>query len=161
MMVRPIRLFLSFVLVLLLTILPMPAFCQNMKPMWALLFLFYVQFYLPDYFHLVTVFILGLLLDILLSTIIGEHILALTLVTWISSNKARRFYFFSVSQQMALIAFFCLLYQLIILTIEALLNLQVYPLGLLGGTLLTALLWPFFCIIIELSVICRPYKKIL
>jgi rod shape-determining protein MreD len=139
--------------------MPMPDLCQGIKPMWALLLLFYIQFYLPDYFHLLTLFVLGLLLDILLSTVIGEHIFALTLVTWIASNKARRFYFFSIGQQMALIAFFCLLYQLIILTVEAFLGLQVNLFGLFGNPLVTALLWPVFCVGLELSIMPVMAKK--
>lgn len=159
MMIRRLPLFFSFILVLFLTILPMPSLCQGIKPVWVLLLLFYVQFYLPDYFHLLTLFVLGLLVDILLSTIIGEHILALTLVTWIASTKARRFYCFSISKQVALIAFFCLLYQLILLTIEAFLKLPVNLFGLLGSTLVTAVLWPFFCLILELNLMTRKYKK--
>src|SRR5438552_12980666 len=92
------KVMIGFVFALLLTILPMPGIFQGIRPIWVLLLLFYLQFYLPDFFNLLLLFVLGLLLDIILATVIGEHILALTLVTWISSGKARRFYFFSTGQ---------------------------------------------------------------
>lgn len=142
-----LKLFFMFILALLLTILPMPSIFQGIRPIWVLLLLLYLQFYLPDYFNLFRLFILGLLLDIVLSTVIGEHILALSLVTWIANNKARRFYFFSMGQQMALIGFFCLLYQLIIFTTNSFLGFHIDLLSIIGSTLISAILWLFLRLI--------------
>lgn len=149
------KLVIGFVLALLLTILPMPGIFQGIRPIWVLLLLLYLQFYLPDYFNLWFLFVLGLLLDIILSTVIGEHILALALVTWISSNKARRFYFFSTGQQMALISFFCLLYQLIMLTVNAFLGFPIAPISIVGSTILSAILWLFLRLIADELLLFR------
>ena len=142
-------LLLAFVATLLLTIIPMPGVFSGIKPLWVLLLLLYVQFYFADYFNLILVFSLGLLLDVLLATIIGEHILALVLVSWIASAKARRFHFFSMGQQMGYLGFFGLLYQLIIVTIDAFLGLHVGLASLFGSAFITALSWPLLSLFIE------------
>jgi len=137
------RMFLAALLVLALSILPLPELLIGLRPPWALVFLLYLQFFLPDQFNLVLLLILGLTLDVLLSTILGEHAFALSLVSWVASTKARRFRHFTMGQQMALIGFFCLLYQTIILMIDASLGYYYSFIMPLGSTLLTILLWPW------------------
>lgn len=138
-----LRLIPMFLLALVLTIVPLPEILAGIRLPWVLLLFLYIQFYLPDYFKVSILFIIGLFLDVLLSTVIGEHTLALSLVTWLASNKSRRFYFFSIGQQMILIGFFCLLYQLIILTIDAFLGFYVGIAGAIGSSLMSILVWPW------------------
>lgn len=139
----PMRLILIFTVSLILTILPLPGLLSYFKPTWELLFLLYMQFYLPHYFHVLLLFFIGLLLDALLATVIGEHAFALILVGWIASTKSRRFYFFSISQQMALIGLLTFTYQAAILLIDGFLGFSIYPWSLLTNTVVNILLWPW------------------
>ncbi|MBA2648120.1 MAG: rod shape-determining protein MreD [Legionella sp.] len=117
-----LRLFAGFILVLVLSILPLPEMITAFRPAWVLLLVLYIEYFLPGKFNLATVVMLGLVLDVLLSSVIGEHSFALLLVTWIASSKSRRFQFFSMMQQIFLIGFFCLIYQMVIVFINALLG---------------------------------------
>ncbi|WP_131783306.1 rod shape-determining protein MreD [Legionella gresilensis] len=143
------RLFIAFIVALCLTICPMPSLLMGIKPPWILLFILYIQFYLPDRFNLFTVIILGLILDALLSTVIGEHVLALSLTTWIANSKARRFYFFSIGQQMALIGFFCFLYQLIMVITDTFLGFHINLVLILVNTIISILIWPWLRLIAD------------
>jgi len=134
-----IALFVAFVL----TVLPLPDLLHGIRPPWILLLVLYVQFYLPHYFNITLILILGLCLDVLLSTVIGEHAFALLLTTWISSGKTRRFYFFSMIQQTMLIASFCFIYQLCLFLMESFLGYHNPVMMLVASTLLTILLWPW------------------
>lgn len=154
-----LRLFTAFFLVLILTILPMPALLLGTRPMWVLMLILYLQFYMPDRFNLFVLFALGLILDTLLSTVIGEHTLALSLVSWIASSKARRFYFFSIGQQMILIGFFCFLYQIIILTINAFIGYHVGFASVVGSTAISVLLWPWVRLIAEESLLFKQSQR--
>lgn len=154
-----LRLFTAFFLVLILTILPMPTLLLGTRPMWVLMLILYLQFYMPDRFNLFVLFALGLILDTLLSTVIGEHTLALSLVSWIASSKARRFYFFSIGQQMILIGFFCFLYQIIILTINAFIGYHVSFVSVVGSTAISVLLWPWVRLIAEESLLFRQSQR--
>ncbi|KTD20405.1 rod shape determining protein MreD [Legionella lansingensis] len=144
-----LRLFIAVILALALTILPLPELLVGLRPPWVLMLVLYLQFFLPNYFNIPLLIIIGLLLDVLLSTVLGEHVFALSLVTWIASNKARRFNFFSMWQQMALIGFFCFLYQLLIFVIESFLGYHVSFMMLVGSAFVSMILWPWVRLIAD------------
>ena len=138
-----LRLFFALLVVFVLTILPLPGVLVGFRPPWVLLFILYIQFFLPNYFNLTLLFMLGLCLDVLLSTVIGEHAFALLLTTWFAAGKARRFNFFSMVKQMLLIGVFCLIYQTIIFFVEAFLGYNNGPWMIVGSALLSLLFWPW------------------
>ena len=137
------RLLMVLFVAVVLTILPLPQLLMGFRPLWIVMLVLYVQFFLPSYFNITLVFFLGVCLDVLLSTVIGEHSFALLLTTWFASGKTRRFIFFSMIQQMMLVALLCLVYQLTIFLIDAFLG---YNNGLwmvAGSVLLSMFIWPW------------------
>ena len=138
-----LRLWMGFIAALTLSILPMPELFSAFRPPWILLFILYIEYYLPGNFKLAALLIVGLVLDVLLSTVIGEHSFALLLITWIASSKSRRFKLFSMMQQIFLIGFFCLLYQLVISFIDALLGFNYSLLTPFASALLGMFFWPW------------------
>lgn len=145
----PLRLFIAALLALALTILPLPELLLGLRPAWVLLFLLYLQLFLPNYFNIIILLILGLALDALLSTVLGEHAFALSLVAWLASSKARRFRLFTIGQQMALIGFFSLLYQLVILILDASLGYYSGFIMVLSSSVTSVLLWPWVRLIAD------------
>jgi rod shape-determining protein MreD len=141
------RLAIAFIIALCLTIFPIPNLLSGINPPWILLLVLYMQFYIPDRFNLTALIILGLILDALLATIIGEHTFALSLVAWVTTSKARGFYFFSIGQQMVLVGFFCLLYQLIMIMIDAFLGFHTNVIPVLVNTVMSILIWPWLRLI--------------
>lgn len=138
-----VRLAIGLIAVLMLSILPIPLLISSFRPPWVLLFVLFIEYYLPGSFKLTALLLLGLILDTLLSTVIGEHSFALLLVTWIASTKSRRFQFFSMAQQIVLIGFFCLLYQSIISFIDALLGFQYSIVLPLASASMSMFFWPW------------------
>lgn len=138
-----VRFLFAAFMTLVLTIIPLPEIIAVFRPPWVLMFVLYVQFFLPRYFRVTWVFLLGLSMDVLLASVIGEHAFALLLVSGVASNKARRFHFFSVAQQMILIALFCLVYQLVIVLIDAALGYNNEILFAFGTVLVTMIFWPW------------------
>ena len=138
-----VRLFLALFFAFVFTILPLPDLLIEFRPPWVLLLVLYVQLFLPNYFSITLLFFIGLCLDVLLSTVIGEHAFALLLTTWFVMGKARRFNFFSLLQQMILVALFCLSYQLIIYFIESFLGYHNNLRGIVGAAVFGMLLWPW------------------
>lgn len=137
------RFILALLTVLALTILPLPDIVTPYRPPWVLLFVLYIQFFLPQYFRVTWLFLLGMSLDVLLASVMGEHTFALLLTTALASTKARRFHFFSPAQQILFIVIFCAVYALTLVLIDGLLG---YHNGLLyaGGTVLASLFfWPW------------------
>jgi rod shape-determining protein MreD len=116
------RLAILLLIAFILTIMPMPAFMIGFRPPWVLLLVLFIQLYLPNYFNITVLFILGLCLDILLSTVIGEHVFALLFTNWIANKRERRFKFFSLVQQMLFVGLYCLVYLTIIYLIDSFLG---------------------------------------
>lgn len=137
------RLIFTLLSFLILTILPLPTSLNMFRPDWILLFILYVQCCLPDYFRIGFVFLLGLCLDVLCSTAMGLHAVALLLTTWVATSRSRGFGFYSTLQQMSVVALFCLLYQFIIYLIDAFLGLTGSLLHVIGSSFLGVLIWPW------------------
>lgn len=150
-----IRLGIGFIGALILSILPMPELISIFRPPWILLLVLYIEYYLPGNFKLTTLLFVGLALDILLSTVIGEHSFALLLVTWLASTKSRRFQFFSIMQQICLIGFFCLVYQATISFIDALLGFNYSLLMPVTSAILGMLIWPWIRLLGDGSLLTR------
>lgn len=145
------RFWLFLLSALVLAIIPLPDILTQARPLFYLLFVFYIQFYLPNYFNLFFIFVLGLCLDVLLSTVMGEHTFALLLTTWLSSKKIRRFHFFSSIQQLFQIGLLCLIYELSILSINAFLGFH-YQLSMsLIVIIASTLIWPWFKLLLDRS----------
>jgi len=138
-----LRLPVIFIVALILSILPLPAFLVFFKPPWILLSLLYVAFFLPAKSNLAVIVILGLILDVLLSTILGAHAFALIATLGLTFGKARRFQFFPMVHQIILVGFFCFFYQNILMFINALQGLP-YNLWIpLASCGLGMLFWPW------------------
>lgn len=152
---------LSFLLVLIATIVPLPHIVLGARPLWVLILLLYLQFYQPHYCNLLVLLIMGLFLDVLLSTVLGEHALAVTLVIWIASNQTRRFYLFSIGQQLLLIGFFCLLYQLILYTIDAFLGLSMGLFSVIASSVSSVLFWPWLRLLAEEFFWIKPKSGVI
>ncbi|BCA95014.1 rod shape-determining protein MreD [Legionella antarctica] len=150
-----LRLGIGFICALILSILPIPELISDFRPAWILLLVLYIEYFLPVNFKLTTLLIVGLLLDVLLSTVIGEHSFALLLVTWIASTKSRRFQFFSMIQQILLIGFFCLCYQAVICFIDALLGFNYSLFMPFACALLGMFIWPWIRLLGDGSLATR------
>ena len=141
------RLVMAMASSLALTILPLPEMATGFRPQWVLLLVLYIQFFLPNYFRVTWLLLLGLCLDVLLMSVMGEHAFALLLTSWFAAGKTRRFVFFSTIQQMVLMIVFCFFYQLIIYLIDA-------SLGFINNREL----W-FVCETVLSSVFVWPWMK--
>lgn len=150
-----LRLWVGFIAALILSILPMPELISAFRPPWILLLVLYIEYFLPGNFKLTTLLIVGLVLDVLLSTVIGEHSFALLFVTWIASTKSRRFQFFSMMQQIFLIGFFCLLYQSAISLVDGLLGFNYSVFVPFASAMMGMFFWPWIRLLGDDTLLIR------
>lgn len=143
------RLYFVLFLAFLLTIIPLPEMFMNLRPLWVLMCVLYIQFFLPSYFSIVLVFFLGLCLDVLLSTVIGEHVFALILTIWFAGTRARLFEFFSFIQQTVFITLLCFIYQLVIFLIDAFLGYRAGWELIILTPLLSLFFWPLIYLLMD------------
>jgi rod shape-determining protein MreD len=90
---------LSLFVALLLTLLPMPPALQPLRPYWLALVLAYWVMEDPDRVGLGWAFVIGVVADLVVGTLLGEQALRLVVITFILQRFRARLRFFPMSQQ--------------------------------------------------------------
>lgn len=157
-MPKTMHIFLGLLMTLGLAIIPLPDIIHSFRPCWTLLFILYIQFYLPQQFRIIVVLIFGLCLDVLMSSVLGEHGLALLLAIGLASTKARRFTFFTLGQQTLFVGCLCFLYQLTFFAIDGLLAYHVQFSMMLASTFVSMLMWPWLRVLADDVFSSRPFR---
>jgi rod shape-determining protein MreD len=112
------RLLLSALVALILTVLPLPPWLDVIRPAFLVLTVLYWSVNAPRAGGLALGFFAGLLLDIFQGPVLGEHALALSLVTYIAVREHQRIRSKPAIQQ-ALIVFAALvLYEVVLFMID-------------------------------------------
>ncbi|MFT5549359.1 MAG: rod shape-determining protein MreD [Candidatus Azotimanducaceae bacterium] len=145
--------YLSFAIGLLLLILPLPDGIRIYRPDWLALIIIYWSMALPKYVGLWTALIIGLFVDSLLGTLLGQHALALVVITYLNLNLHLRIRVLSLVQQSVYVFGLLLINQTIIFWIDGITGLTIPVQALFGAPLIGALLWP--CVFIILRDIRR------
>lgn len=125
--------YLSLLVALLLTVMPMPQQVKLFRPDWALLVVMYWTLALPGRVNIVTAFVLGFLTDVLVGTVLGVNALAFSVVIFIVAVNHLKIRNFSVIQQALLLGLFLALYHLLLFWLSHFLT---------GVYFLPAYLWP-------------------
>jgi len=109
-----LTLILTYLVALVLMIMPMPIAFDTFRPDWVTLVLLYWVLALPHRVNMGTALVLGILSDILLGSVLGVHALGMLVVTYFAACHFQRFRNFSLPQQALLIAFLILLKRMIV-----------------------------------------------
>lgn len=137
-----IRLWAVILIALVFTIIPLPNWVNNIRLPWVFLLVFYIQCFIPNCFHVLLLFFLGLCLDTMSSAVLGEHAFALLLTAFLISGKARRFPFFPIGQQMLFVAGLALIYLSAVALIDTFLGYRGNFIWILTIAVLSAFIWP-------------------
>lgn len=156
---RPSRgwiVWLTFIAGLLLTISPLPQFMEILRPMWLALLMAFWSLALPQKIGMVTAWLLGLCIDVLYGTLLGQNALILTLITFLVLSLQQRMRTFPMWQQSLIVLVVFGLAQLVQLWLSALTGNRQPTLALLLPALVSALLWPW--VSFGLRGLTRRYK---
>jgi rod shape-determining protein MreD len=134
--------FVSFALAFLLAIFPLPAHLMWTRPDWVALVLIYWVIALPQRFGIVRSFFVGLLLDVLEGTMLGQHALSLSVVAYLGLVLYQRLRLFSMWQQAAVVFVMVGTNQLVGLWLQNIVGLGVRGALFLMPVVMSALLWP-------------------
>jgi rod shape-determining protein MreD len=131
----------SIVLALILSIVPLPDVVAPFRPDWVAVVLIYWSLIDPRRYGLFSAFWLGLVLDTLSGTLLGQHSLALLVVVYLS----QRFYFriraFPASQVAIVVIALLAIYEFLLFWIDGVAGRNVPLLDRLGPVLTGGALW--------------------
>lgn len=134
----------SFIIALLISILPLPNWLNILWPQWVVLVVIYWVLALPHRVNLVIAWLLGLVLDGLYGSLLGEHALALTLVAYLVDRFHRQMRMYPILQQAICIFGLIFIYQLILIWIQGMLGLLTTDFYFFWASALTSMLfWPW------------------
>lgn len=133
----------TFFIAIVLTLLPMPDWTIWMRPAWVLMVLIYWVMMLPHRINVGTAWFMGIILDILNGTLLGEHALALSFSCYIVARMYSRLRMFPLIQQSCCVFLLVLLYQFILYCIQGFIgdlpNSKLYW----SASLTSMFLWPW------------------
>lgn len=141
--------FSTLLIAIILALLPMPEWTAWLRPAWVLLVLMYWAMMVPNRVGVGVAWIVGLLLDLLYGTLLGEHALAFTAVIYFVSRLHIRLRMFPLLQQGFCVFLFVLLYQSILYCIQGFIG-QLPASHLYWLSSVTSLiLWPWLFVVMR------------
>ena len=148
---------LSMVIAIMLTLLPLPDFLSVWRPDWIALTLVHWAIVMPKKISLVLAWFVGLLIDTLYGTVLGQHALGFVIVLYFSMRFSERINPLIIWQQVFMIAVVLSVYMLINLWILGVTgnspNAWAYWLSLFGSIIV----WPFWHGILRWFTVTRKH----
>lgn len=133
----------TIIFAFLLTLLPMPGWAVWLRPAWVLMVLIYWTMANPEQVNVGVAWIVGILLDVLQGTLLGEHALALTVVIYLVARMVSRLRMYPLIQQGFSVFLLVLVYQFILFCIQGFLGSLPQSWLYWSSSLTSMLLWPW------------------
>lgn len=149
--------FTTFIIAFILTLLPMPGWTVWLRPAWLLLILIYWIMWAPYRVNVGVAWLVGIFLDVLNGTLLGEHALAMTVVAYVVARMHTRLRMFSLLQQGLSVFFFVLLYQLTLFCSQGFIGQLPTTWLYWSSALISMVLWPWiFSLLHNFQLRFRP-----
>lgn len=134
--------FLTIIAALLLTELPLPAIIAPYQPEWLILVLIYWAMALPERVGVGVAWFVGLLLDVLRDTLLGQYALAFALTVFITLRLYQRIRNYPLRQQVISIFILMLIHTGLVVWIKALAGANVHFSMAIIPAFTSSLFWP-------------------
>jgi len=139
----------SFILALILTILPLPEWARPFRPAWHSLVLIYWCLATPQRVGVGIGWFLGLTIDVMTNTLLGQHAMELAITAFIAVKLHRRMRLFPLWQQALGIFLLLILEETLSLIVMGAIHRPTPTLSYWASPLVGMLLWPWIFIILR------------
>ncbi len=146
---RKTAIILTMIAALLLTILPLPEWAAPWRPEWLALTLLYWVMALPKVVGITTAWILGIVMDLLTGTLLGQHALGLIVVSLITIHLHQQIRNFPLWQQSLVVAAIIAAYLGLMLWIEGIRGRDPDTWLYWAPVLSSLLLWPWVFVLLR------------
>jgi len=152
---RRLPVFITFVVGLMLTIMPLPDAAEPFRPDWMALLVIFWAMQLPRTWSVGSAWIVGLILDVSSGTLLGQHALALCLVAFATVRFHLLMRVFPLSQLSATIFALLAMYQFILYWVNGVAGVAAPALVYWAPVITGTLIWPLLYIFLS-GVRYRP-----
>ncbi|XPF92500.1 rod shape-determining protein MreD [Colwellia sp. RE-S-Sl-9] len=140
---------LTLLLALIATIIPMPLSVDAFRPDWVLVVLIYWCLALPSRVNVITAWVIGFILDVLLGSILGVHAAALAISVFIIAENFQKIRNFSIWQQSIIVGVLAALYHLLVFWMQRFISDVVFLPSYLYPVITTIILWPWALLLLR------------
>lgn len=134
----------SLLVALLLTIAPMPSLLMESRPLWVALFFIYWALAIPARISFAAVWLIGVIMDVLIDSLLGQSALSLIFVVYITILFQPRIRPKPLLQQSLIIFFILLIAQLLQVWINSLKGYRTITfLSFFLPIITSSLIWPW------------------
>lgn len=140
---------LSLLLALALSAVPLPEWANAWRPAWVPMVLIYWCLALPERVGVGTGWLLGLVLDVLRGSLLGQHALSLAVLAFFAISGHQRVRMFPLWQQALLVGLMLLVYITLGNWVAVLVGQGARPGIGWASALSSALLWPWLFILLR------------
>jgi rod shape-determining protein MreD len=139
----------SFILALLLMLLPLPEWARFYRPQWCTLVLIYWAMASPHRVGVGVGWLVGIAIDVITGTLLGQHALALALIAFITQKMHQRVRLFPLWQQALTVLVLLLIEKLLALWVMGAISQPVPTLAFWVPPLVGMALWPWVYIVLR------------
>ena len=133
----------TLLIALMASIMPMPLNADAFRPDWVLIVLMYWCMALPGQVNIITAWVMGFLLDVLLGSVLGVHAAAMAVSIYIVVGNYQKIRNFSIWQQALIIGVLATLYHLVVFWLQRFLSDVTFLASYLYPVVTTVVLWPW------------------
>lgn len=133
----------TLLIALMASIMPMPLNADAFRPDWVLIVLMYWCMALPGRVNIITAWVMGFLLDVLLGSVLGVHAAAMAISIYIIVVNHQKIRNFSIWQQALITGVLAALYHLVVFWLQRFLIDVVFLSSYLYPVITTIVLWPW------------------
>ena len=141
--------FISFIIALMLTAMPLPDWAINWRPAWVAMVLIYWCMAIPHRVGIGIGWMLGILLDVLQGTLFGQNAIGLAVLAYFTLKSHQRIRMFPLIQQAFLVCLMVLVYLIISLWIRGIMGVPPKSWTFWMPAFTSLVLWPWLFIILR------------
>ena len=134
---------LTLLIALMASIMPLPLSADAFRPDWVLIVLIYWCMALPGRVNIITAWVMGFLLDVLLGSVLGVHAAAMAVSVYIVAENYQKIRNFSIWQQALITGILAALYHLVVFWLQRFLIDVSFLSSYLYPVITTIILWPW------------------
>jgi len=139
----------TLLIALMASIMPLPLSVDAFRPDWVLIVLLYWTMALPSHVNIITAWIMGFLLDVLLGSVLGVHAAAMAVAIYIVAESFQKIRNFSVWQQALITGVLAALYHLVVFWLQRLLIDVTFLTSYLYPVITSIILWPWMFLLLR------------
>ena len=139
----------SFIVAFMLTAIPLPDWAVAWRPAWVALVMGYWCLALPQRVGVFVGWCIGLLLDVLHGSLLGQHALGLATVAFVITTYHQQIRVYPLFRQALVMGSIVFTYSVLMLLIYNFLGSKQYGSDYLLAALTSALLWPWIFVVLR------------